>query len=191
MRSALITLLKHGSYRINAKQLSKVSIFKNKGDEKMDSTEYQNIAQTYLDDVYRTVYCCCKNKENAEDAVQNAFLKLLRSKNTEFTDEKHVKRWLIRVALNECKNMWGSFWNRNKLSFDELDTDPSYRDDAHEELIEALDKLPQNYRTVIHLYYYEGYSVKEISMIIGISESNVQVRLKRARDKMRMFLREE
>lgn len=157
----------------------------------MDSNEYQRVVEMYLDDVYRTVLCCCKNKENAEDAVQNAFLKLLRSKETKFNDDKHIKRWLIRVALNECKNMWTSFWNRNKVSFDDLDTDPSYRDETHEELIEILDKLPQNYRTVIHLYYYEGYSVKEIAMIVGISESNVQVRLKRARDKMKVLLEEE
>ena len=157
----------------------------------MDSNEYQRVVEMYLDDVYRTVLCCCKNKENAEDAVQNAFLKLMRWKETKFNDDKHIKRWLIRVALNECKNMWTSFWNRNKVSFDDLDTDPSYRDETHEELIEILDKLPQNYRTVIHLYYYEGYSVKEIAMIVGISESNVQVRLKRARDKMKVLLGEE
>ena len=157
----------------------------------MDSNEYQRVVEMYLDDVYRTVLCCCKNKENAEDAVQNAFLKLMRWKETKFNDDKHIKRWLIRVALNECKNMWTSFWNRNKVSFDDLYTDPSYRDETHEELIEILDKLPQNYRTVIHLYYYEGYSVKEIAMIVGISESNVQVRLKRARDKMKVLLEEE
>ncbi len=157
----------------------------------MDSTEYHRVVDRYLDDVYRTVLSCCKNKENAEDAVQNAFLKLLKAKDTEFTDMEHIKRWLIRVALNECKNVWKSFWNRNKISFDDLDTDPSYRDETHEELMNVLDKLPQNYRAVIHLYYYEGYSVKEISEIVGISESNVQVRLKRARDKMKVLLEEE
>ncbi len=157
----------------------------------MDSTEYHRIVEKYLDDVYRTVFCYCKNKENAEDAVQNAFLKLLNSKDINFNNEDHSKRWLIRVALNECKNMWQSFWNRNKLSFDELDTDPSYRDETHEELMEILDQLPQNYKSVVHLYYYEGYSVKEISMILGISESNVQIRLKRARDKMKTLLKEE
>ena len=87
--------------------------------------------------------------------------------------------------------MWKSFWNRNKISFDELETDLSYRDESHAELLEILDKLPANYRAVIHLYYYEGYSVKEIAMILSISESNVQVRLKRARDKMKVLLEEE
>ena len=157
----------------------------------MDQTEYHRIVELYLDDVYRTVLCCCKHKENAEDAVQNAFVKLISASDTYFRDDAHIKRWLIRVSLNECKNMWKSFWNRNKISFDELETDPSYRDESHAELLEILDKLPANYRAVIHLYYYEGYSVKEISMIVGISESNVQVRLKRARDKMKVLIGEE
>lgn len=163
----------------------------NKGGVVVDSTEYQRIVEKYLDDIYRTVLCCCKHKENAEDAVQNAFLKLLKSKDTDFQDEEHIKRWLIKVSLNECKNMWQSFWNRNKVSFDELDTDPSYRDETHSELLDILDKLPHNYRAVVHLYYYEGYSVKEIAMILSISESNVQIRLKRARDKMKVLLEEE
>ena len=171
----------------------------------MESKEYRRIAETYLDDVYRAVFCCCGNRENAEDAVQNAFLKLLRENEFKFNDDEHIKRWLITVALNECKNVWKSFWNRNKVSFDDLDTEPSYHDNIHEihnecgsaykdiseELIEALDKLPKNYRAVIHLYYYEEYSVKEIAAILGISESNVQVRLKRARDKMKVLIGEE
>lgn len=157
----------------------------------MDSTDYHRIVDRYLEDVYRTVLSCCKNKENAEDAVQNAFLKLLKAKDTEFTDEEHIKRWLIRVALNECKNIWKSFWQRNKISFDDLDTEPFYRDETHEELLHTLSKLSQNYRAVIHLYYYEGYSVREIAEILRISESNVQVRLKRARDKIKVLLEEE
>ena len=155
----------------------------------MDAVKYHSIADRYLDDVYRTVLSCCKNKENAEDAVQNAFLKLLNT-DTEFTDDEHIKRWLIRAAINECKNGWKSFWHRNKVSFDDLDTEPSYRDNTHEELLGTLEKLPKNYRAVIHLYYYEGYNVREISEILDISQSNVQVRLKRARDKLKKILEE-
>lgn len=93
----------------------------------MDLTEYQCIVDRYLDDIYRTVLCYCHDKETAEDAVQNAFLKLWTSKNEDFADEEHIRRWLIRVSLNECKNVWKSFWHRNKISFEDLDTDPSYR----------------------------------------------------------------
>ena len=157
----------------------------------MDSKEYHRIADRHLDDIYRIVFSYCKNKETTEDAVQNAFIKLLKSKNMKFTDDEHLKRWLIRVSLNECRNVWKSFWNRNKLSFDELDTDPAYRDETHEELINILEKLSPNYKAVIHLYYYERYPVKDIADILNISEANVQIRLKRARDKMRVLLKEE
>lgn len=157
----------------------------------MDSKEYHRIADRYLDDIYRIVFSYCKNKETTEDAVQNAFIKLLKSKNMKFTDDEHLKRWLIRVSLNECRNVWKSLWNRNKLSFDELDTDPAYRDETHEELINILEKLSPNYKAVIHLYYYERYPVKDIADILNISEANVQIRLKRARDKMRVLLEEE
>ena len=119
----------------------------------MHSNEYHRIAEKYLDDVYRTVLGCCGNKENAEDAVQNAFLKLMRETNTIFKDDEHIKRWLIKVALNECKNVWNSFWNRNKISFEELETHPSYRDETHLELLEAINKLSDNYRTVIGDYF--------------------------------------
>lgn len=157
----------------------------------MDSKEYHRIADRYLDDIYRIVFSYCKNKETTEDAVQNAFIKLLKSKNMKFTDDEHLKRWLIKVSLNECRNVWKSFWNKNKLSFDELDTDPAYRDETHEELINILEKLSPNYKAVIHLYYYERYPVKDIADILNISEANVQIRLKRARDKMRVLLEEE
>ena len=156
----------------------------------MDPVKYHSIADRYLDDVYRTVLSCCKNKENAEDAVQNAFLKLLKQEDAAFTNDEHIKRWLIRAAVNECKNTWRSFWHRNKISFDDLETEPSYRDETHSELLGTLARLPQNYRAVIHLYYYEGYSVREISQILDITEANVQIRLKRARDKIKKLLEE-
>lgn len=156
----------------------------------MDAVKYHSIADRYIDSVYKAAMSCCKNKDDADDAVQNTFLKLWRS-DEEFADDEHIKRWLIRVAVNECRSTWRTFRHRNKVSFDDLDTEPSYRDEVHTELLDVLDKLPQNYKAVIHLYYYEGYDVKEISGILGITESNVQIRLMRARNKMKTILETE
>ena len=156
----------------------------------MDAVHYHSICDRYIDDVYRAALGCCKNRDDADDAVQNAFMKLLSTK-TDFTDDEHIKRWLIKVAVNECKSTWRSFWHRNKVSFDDLETEPSYRDEVHGELLGTLNKLPQNYKAVIHLYYYEGYDVKEIADILGITESNVQIRLMRARNKMKVLLETE
>ena len=156
----------------------------------MNSAEYRRIAKKYLDDIYKTTLSCCKNKADAEDATQNAFLKLLKS-DIEFTDDEHIKRWLIRVAVNECKSMWRSFSRKKVISIEELDTEPSYNQESGSELFSMLAKLPKNYRSVIHLYYYEGYSVKEISQILDISETNVQTRLMRARKKLEEMLKKE
>ena len=157
----------------------------------MDAGEYIQAAGKYIDTVYRAAYSYCKKREDAEDAVQNVFLKLMNTDVT-FLDDEHLKRWLIRCVINECKNNFGSFWHRNKVSLDDLDTAPSYSDTHTQsgELLAAVMKLPTNYSTVIHLYYYEGYDVKEISQILGISESNVQIRLMRARNKLKTIIEE-
>lgn len=158
----------------------------------LEPTEYDRIAEKYLDSVYRATLTYCKNKENAEDAVQNAFIKLF-STDTVFTDDEHIKKWLIRTAINDCKNVFVSFRSKKVISIDELDTEPSYieHDADTNELFGIITTLPQNYRTVIYLYYYEGYSVKEIAEIVGTSESNVQNRLMRARKKLESMLKKE
>lgn len=155
----------------------------------MDSEEYIRIAEKYTDTVYRAALSCCKNKPDAEDAVQNTFVKLLRT-DTQFSDEEHIRKWLIRVAVNECKNVWKSFWHRNIISFDELEKEPEYTEPDKQELLSEIMKLPAKYSIVIHLYYYEGYNVKEIAQILSISESNVQIRLLRARNKLKEMLEE-
>ena len=155
----------------------------------MDAGEYIKAAEKYINTAYKAAYSYCKNKEDAEDAVQNVFLKLMKSEGT-FIDDEHIKRWLIRCVVNECKNNFSSFWHRNKVSFDDLNTDPTYSDTQDGELLSVIMRLPKNYSTVIHLYYYEGYDVKEISQILEISESNVQIRLMRARNKLKEIIKE-
>lgn len=152
--------------------------------------EYNRIAGKYLNAVYKAVVTYCKNKEDAEDAVQNAFMKLLCDDKTKFTDDEHIKRWLIRAAINECKNNWLSFRRKKVVSIDDLDHDPSYEEHGEGELFNVLTSLPQNYRTALYLYYYEGCSVKEIATILSVSESNVQNRLMRGRNKLKELLKE-
>lgn len=154
----------------------------------MEASEFNRIAEQYTDIVYRSALSYCKNKNDAEDAVQNTFLKLLKT-DLKFNDEEHIRKWLIRVAVNECKNIWKSFWRKNITSFDELEKEPVYIEPVKRELFNEVMKLPQKYSVVIHLYYYEGYSVKEIAQILDISDTNVQTRLMRARNKLREQLK--
>ena len=155
----------------------------------MDAFEFNRIAEQYTDIVYRATLSYCKNRNDAEDVVQNTFIKLLKT-DTEFKDDEHIRKWLIHVAMNECKNIWKSFWHRNITSFDELDTEPEYMEENERELFEEVMKLPNKYSIVLHLYYYEGYNVKEIAQTLEISESNVQTRLMRARNKLKERLQE-
>lgn len=164
----------------------------------MESARVNRIAAVYLERLYRIAFNYCKNEQDASDAVQNAFLKLLRCQ-AEFTDEDHIVRWLTKVTLNECKGFWRSFWRQNVVSLEKLheenETSAAWsvedKDFAEaNELFEAVMKLSPKYSVVIHLYYYEGYSVDEISEILGITPSNVQIRLMRARNKLKGWLKE-
>lgn len=155
----------------------------------MDTFKFNAIADKYIDVVYRVSLSYCKNKSDAEDIVQNTFLKLLKT-DTKFVDDEHIRKWLVKVAVNECKNISKSFWYRNITSFDELDKEPEYTQSDEKELFEEVMKLPKKYSVVLHLYYYEGYNVKEIAQTLEISESNVQTRLMRARNKLQENLQE-
>ena len=155
----------------------------------MEANEFKRIAKEYTDVVYRATLSFCKNKSDAEDAVQNTFLKLLKT-DTQFEDDEHIRKWLIRSAINECKNMWKSFWHRNVASIDDLNKEPAYIETEKQELFSEVMKLPQKYSTVLHLYYYENYSCKEIADILKISESGVQSRLLRARNILKETLKE-
>ena len=165
----------------------------------MDSAEVEIIAKKYLDSVYRVAINYSKNVQDAGDAVQNAFLKLIKT-DLVFSDEEHIRRWLIKVTINECKSLWRRLSRHSVSSLDEL-YDTGYElptasqneyntADRARELWDAVMHLPAKYSIVIHLYYYEGYSVDEISKIVDISKSNVQIRLMRGRTMLKESLEE-
>jgi RNA polymerase sigma factor (sigma-70 family) len=123
------------------------------------------------------------NKNDAEEAVQEAFIKLL-IKAPPFLDSEHEKAWLIRVVTNICKNMVYSVWHRRVIKRDDIEI---FSDSPTEiQLIEDVLRLPFKYKAVIHLYYYEEYSVKRIAETLHISESAVKMRLQRGREMLKM-----
>lgn len=153
----------------------------------MEASEYGRIAETYIDTVYRVALSNCKNSADAQDVVQNTFVKLLKS-DIDFKDDEHIKRWLIKVTVNECRSMWRSFWRRNVDYIEEIVKEPEFDTEEKSELYYAVMELPQKYRSVVHLYYYEDYSVKEISEILDIKETTIQTRLMRARKMLKQQL---
>lgn len=140
--------------------------------------------------ILRLAYIYFKNSADAEDAVQEVFLKIVENM-PDFNNESHEKAWIIRAAINICKNKLKLFWNRNVGSIDDIkemsDTD-KYNEDT--EVLDAVLKLPEKYRTVIHLYYYEEYTTPEIARLINKNETTVRSLLHRAREKLKSILKE-
>ena len=155
----------------------------------MEQSEYAGIVENYLDTVYRAALSFCGNVQDAEDVVQNTFLKLFL-KAPAFQSEEHIRRWLLRVAANEANSLWRSAWKKRIVLLDETKELPVFKDSGQSELFEAVQKLPRRYREAVHLYYYEGYSVKETAEILSLSETAVQTRLLCARRKLKEELQE-
>lgn len=158
----------------------------------MEREEYIKMVDTYGDTVYRIALSSCRNRSDAEDITQNVFIKLFQSE-TEFQDEEHVRKWLIRVASNESKNLCKSFWKKKMLPLEEVETvgQVSFLSSENSLLYDAVMELPDKYRLVVHLYYYEDYPVREIAELLQIKETTVQTRLMRARRKLKEKLEED
>jgi len=159
------------------------------GGEVLDSREYEHIVKKHIDTVYRIAISYTKTPADADDVVQQTFLKLL-TKCPEFKDREHEKRWLIRVCVNECNSLFSSFWRRNVDSIDELSKEPEFVMEESNDLYYAIKELPAKCRIVIYLFYFEGYSTKEIAEIIHINEATVRTRLTRGRKLLRTLLKE-
>ena len=157
----------------------------------MTNEEYLRIIDLYASNIYKIAFCNCKNKYDAEDVFQNVLLKLYHE-NRKFETDEHVKRWLIRVTVNECHNIWSSFWKRKVAFITENRPEAAYTDGTESagclNVVQAVKQLPEKYRNVIHLFYYEDYSVKEISKILRLKESTVQTQLMRGRNLMKQLL---
>jgi len=139
--------------------------------------------------IYKIAFVYLKNNADVEDALQEVFLKLLL-KAPKFNSVEHEKAWLIRVTINTCKNMLKSHGRRQNIAtMDELEQVGTPERKNDEVLTEILN-LPDKYKAVIHLYYYEGYSVLQIAQILKTTQSAVKMRLKRGRDILKLELRD-
>lgn len=150
----------------------------------------QELVEMYKDNIYAAAFNICKSSADAEDVVQDTFLQYYMTKK-EFDDEKHIRYWILRVAINKAKNIQSSFRRKNEMSLEDYVETLTFETPESRELFEEVMKLPEKYRVVIHLFYYEDYSVKEIAKILRTTESSVKVRLSRGRAKLKDALKEE
>ena len=149
----------------------------------------QDLMNMYKNNVYAVAFSICKNASDAEDVVQDTFLQYYMT-HKNFDNEQHIRAWLLRVAINKAKNIQSSFWRRNGMPLDDFIETLSFETPETKELFEEVMKLPEKYRVVVHLFYYEDYSIKEIAKILRTTESNIKVRLSRGRVKLKDALKE-
>lgn len=143
--------------------------------------EIDDAVHNYADMVYRLAVLNTRDRYEADDVFQEVFLKLFRHKES-IQSEEHLKAWLIRVTVNQCKSISVTVWNKRKVSLDTV-AEMSYEQETsdYSEVYEAVKELPKKYREVIHLYYYEELSVAEIANILGRKEPTIKTQLARGR----------
>ncbi len=138
----------------------------------------------YRQTVYRLALARLGNPAAAEDAVQEVFLRYVR-KAPVFREAEHCKAWLLRVTVNCCRTAATAAWARHTVPLDDTLTVPPPETYG---VLEAVQTLPPAQRVVVHLFYYEGYSVREIAQMTASLESTVKTRLHRARTALRRLL---
>ena len=146
--------------------------------------------ERYTNLLYRLCYSILLVREDAEDAVQDVFLKYYRKQPT-FADEDHEKAWLIRVAVNHCKDILRRRKLREFIPFSEVEELLAEKEaEAYDSgVLQALFELADRYRIVMILHYLEGYPVKEVARLCGISQSAVKMRLSRGREQLKERLK--
>ncbi len=151
----------------------------------------------YSDMLYKIAYLQLKNSEDAKDIVQEVFYQYIKSEK-EFESGEHEKAWLIKVTLNQCKKLWRSAWFRHTEGLPKQDLPSENRLEAEviekerrRDLAKEVWRLPRKYREVIHLFYFEEMSVKEICEATGRRTSTVTSQLTRGRELLKKRLKEE
>lgn len=154
----------------------------------MNTLQFNTYAKQYMDAVFRLAFSMTKSKADADDITQNVLLSLYKTEKA-FESDAHLKNWLIRVTVNECKKLWRSPWQHTE-DFEDYSDTLEFAGRKYSDLYYAIMSLDKKYRTVIVLYYYEGYSIAEISGLLGLPSGTVGTRLSRARDKLKGRLTE-
>lgn len=155
----------------------------------MDEKELTRLVEKFSGTVYRAAYCCLRNSADADDITQETFLALYTS-DVDFTGDEHIKAWLIRVAVNRCRNLLRSFRYRTSVPLDEaadIPTVPVHRDS----LLPVLMKLKPKYRVALYMFYYEDIPIRQIAEILGEKPTAVTTRLARARQQLKQLLIKE
>ena len=146
--------------------------------------QYNKIVEKYSDMIFRIAYQYLFNKYDAEDIVQEVFVKLL-TKKVIFKDEEHVKSWLIRVTINQCLDYKKTLAKRSVVPIENMEIPFEQREEG---ILEELQLLKEDERNILYLYYYEGYKIKEIAKILKQKQNTINSKLTRARKKLKEIM---
>lgn len=147
--------------------------------------------QRFGDTVMRTAFTCCDNYAEAEDITQEVFL-ALHADPRSFTNDEHLKAWLIRCTINKCRNYRKSGRVRLTMPIDEIyDSIADCGPPGSGNIIECISSLPDKYSSVVYLHYYEGYTIHEIAEMTGKSPNTIGSLLRRGREKLKLELEKE
>ena len=144
--------------------------------------EIERILKIYGDTIYRMAFIQVKNPDTADDIYQNVCMKLLKQKEP-IEPEEHLKAWLLRTTIHCCKDYWKSSWIQ-RISWEEPSQqeetyEPMNEDQGPSYITECVQKLPEKYRAIIHLYYYEEYSGSTMFMVsssLEVDEADIKTR---------------
>ena len=149
------------------------------------------LIERYKATVYGVALSYVNNREDADDIFQEVFLTLYKAK-PEFNSEEHRKAWLIRTAKNFALRVVDSTYNRRVTPSDEIESGSvTFKSKEENAIYLALKSLPDNYREIIYLFYFEDMSVDQIAKTLNLSVSNVKVRLMRGREQLKEILKRE
>lgn len=148
--------------------------------------EFTKAYELYVDDIYRLCFSFMKNHMDAEDAVQETFLKFYHT-DKKFDSVSHQKAWLIVTASNHCKDMLKQWW-RKRQNLDDYQEIVGEEKHMVDEVMELILNLPDKYKTAVYMYYYEGYDSSEIARILKKPSSTIRTYLQKARGLLKQEL---
>lgn len=155
----------------------------------MSKEEFAALAENYMDTIYRVAYSWTKNSHDANDVTQEVLMQLYRTPQ-KFESDAHLKNWLIRVTINQCKMLFRFPWKKMEDIGEYAET-LGFEEESYLDLFQAVMKLDKKYRVPVLLFYYEGYSTAEIASLLNIPDKTVSTRLFRAKAKLKEYLKEE
>lgn len=153
----------------------------------MDKKEFEFTVNKYADDLFKIAFRYVCNKNDAEDIVQDTFLKYLKHYK-ELQSEEHRKYWLMRVTINKSRDLLKSFWHKNTT---ELEDTYISKEAGDSTVLHYVNCLKPDDKIVIQLYYLDGYPIKEIAQILKKNESTIGNRLARARNKLKKMMEDD